>query len=1155
MRFHRLQIPAFGPFTNLDLAFPPRDHDLHVFYGKNEAGKSSLLRAIRDLLYGIPGQSADNFLHDYKNLRLAAEITNQTGARLSFQRRKGNKNTLLDESENPLPESALLPFLGNVERDFFSSMFGLGGRELRDGARQILEGHGDLGNALFSASLGGTPVQQVLAALEAESEQIFKGRAKTNVSIRPAVKRYQDLLKQSREATVAGDLWDTLCRNLDSKTEQKTELETEIAEGEIAISWITRCEDALPSVSRFNEELRLLGELPEMPDLASDFVARTMTARDEAREASRRVNERSSQITRDEARLEKCVTSPAVLAIEVELDGLHQDLGAYRTRKESLANLESKLAGIEPTLRSGMVSLEIEGEFEVLEKFRLGSAARLDLEAAAKAWIDAENRQAANFLKIEEMTAAINTHTSELQSLPEADLEPLRMALAVAAEASEAEKTLEATHASVKTLSRKVQEEHALVKGAPSDFKETSRLEIPTKATLRKFREQFDQMERDLEAATKAIRDEDSTIVKLQQDLTRLERRGELPTEGSLKQARDLRDHGWNLVVKSWLGDGTDEQLDPEQPLEKAFPQSIQAADQIADQLRFEADAVAQAEEKRMQIQASQNRITETRKAISQLQSAKDQCQESWHQEWAASGIKPRTPDEMEEWREHWMQFRDSLSAFHEAKEALHSKSKRIREAVEALMTAMGIAEGKPYSALVVAAKDSLQKSEKAMSRRELIAEQLGDLRDKLKGLKQEASMISAEIKTAKADWQTRSENVGLAPNTFAETGLLLLQERVKLLEKFDQWKECAGEATQLATWIAGYESQVRKRADLLGVSAETTEAQESTLWKMLSAAREAQTAHDQIISQLEDAKNHLIEAEQDQAKASTHLLELMSLAKITEVEELEPFLAALEKRDLIETRLASIRDTLGGLARGQKVEEFVRLVEAENPDDLAQRKARIQLSLEEKKSALQAVQNELNELRRQRDDLAKAGDAAADLRQQAESELATLRRDASQFLRLRLAAHFLRTQIEKFREQNQAPLLEKSGRVFRHLTEGAFVGLAPEFNDQDVPVLVGTKSGGVNVPIEGMSDGTRDQLYLALRLAALDRHLEEHEPMPLILDDLLITFDNDRTRAILPELADLSKRTQVFLFTHHEHLIDLCRETLGEGKFQLHSL
>ncbi len=102
---------------------------------------------------------------------------------------------------------------------------------------------------------------------------------------------------------------------------------------------------------------------------------------------------------------------------------------------------------------------------------------------------------------------------------------------------------------------------------------------------------------------------------------------------------------------------------------------------------------------------------------------------------------------------------------------------------------------------------------------------------------------------------------------------------------------------------------------------------------------------------------------------------------------------------------------------------------------------------------------------------------------------------------------------------------------------------------------MVGRRPDGSSVSIEGMSDGSRDQLYLALRLAALDRYLEEHEPMPLILDDLLITFDDERARSILPELADLGTRSQVFLFTHHEHLIELCRQTLGEAQFTLHRL
>jgi uncharacterized protein YhaN len=126
VRIQRLQVPAFGPFTHLDFQFPEQSCDLHVIYGANEAGKSSLLRAIRDLLFGIHGQSADNFLHPYPNLRIQGEIRNRAGDQLVFQRRKGNKNTLLKEDGTQLPDNALAPFIGSVDQPYFSAMFGLG---------------------------------------------------------------------------------------------------------------------------------------------------------------------------------------------------------------------------------------------------------------------------------------------------------------------------------------------------------------------------------------------------------------------------------------------------------------------------------------------------------------------------------------------------------------------------------------------------------------------------------------------------------------------------------------------------------------------------------------------------------------------------------------------------------------------------------------------------------------------------------------------------------------------------------------------------------------------------------------------------------------------------------------------------------------------
>jgi uncharacterized protein YhaN len=72
------------------------------------------------------------------------------------------------------------------------------------------------------------------------------------------------------------------------------------------------------------------------------------------------------------------------------------------------------------------------------------------------------------------------------------------------------------------------------------------------------------------------------------------------------------------------------------------------------------------------------------------------------------------------------------------------------------------------------------------------------------------------------------------------------------------------------------------------------------------------------------------------------------------------------------------------------------------------------------------------------------------------------------------------------------------------------------------------------------MSEGARDQLYLALRLATLERYLDHAEPLPFIVDDILVNFDDERSAATLKVLAELSRKTQVILFTHHAHLRDL---------------
>ena len=1155
MRFHRLSIPAFGPFTDFNLSFPNAGHDLHLFYGENEAGKSSLLRAIHDLLFGIDGRSTDNFLHEYKNLRLIGELENRAGQRLLFQRRKGSKSTLLNEVGEPIEDSALAPFLGSVDAAYFSTMFGLGRGELRDGAKELLRGEGEMGSALFSASLGGTPIQRVAGAIIEESEQLFKGRASANVSIRPAANRYKELLKQSRESMVAVDVWEQIETEIKRQQFERDRLDKEIAGFEMESDWVGRCEDALPSVGRYNEEMKLLRELPPLPDVGSDFVERARSARNGFGESTRKVEEHSTQIAQIRVKLGECATTPDVMAVANELDALHQELGAYRTRKEIRTNLQSKLAAIEPVLLSGMSSLGIQGDLESLERLRLTSADRLSLENAAKILSEVTSKREEADVNLDGLRSNIETHRRDLDLFPETDLEPLRAALDIAAGATEAHQTLEISRTAVENLLRKVRDEQSLVIGAPEERDTAARLPIPSSATIRKFRERLSKLEQEEKLARTNAREQEAKIIKLREELTRLERRGELPTKESLKEARERRNHGWRLVLQDWKGTGAMEQLDPLLSLEEAFPKSIEVADQIADRLHLEADSVAQAEEKRLQILACQTSIDSIKAQLDANQKLIRECQDAWVSEWSAAAIQPRSPDEMEEWREAWTRFRETLAKLLEAESAFQSKIRLIQSATDTLATVLKDSPAKSFAILFETARKQVQQGEESTGRRKQIIEQIGNSQREIERLTREAEKHSKLVDIAKTDWLAKSQEAGLPTDIPPQTGLSLVRERKELITKFDQWKEWSGEANQTTVALEAYGKRVSELATQLQVKEDSTEAREVALWKILSSARTAQTAYDQLSSQLTETKDRLRLAQQEETTSRQIIHELMSLASIQSMDELEPLLAGLEKRSEIQRRLDALRVMLGSLARGATVEEFIARTEAENVDELPLRKVRVETRKAETSKEIESIRNALFELRRKRDELAKAGDAAADYRQQAESVAATLKLDASRFIRLRLATHFLKEQIEQFRKENQGPLLEKSGKVFNEMTRGRFDGLAAEFNNQDIPVLMGRRRNGTNVPVDGMSEGTRDQLYLSLRLAALDRHLENHEPMPLILDDLLMTFDNPRAGAILSQLAVLSKRTQVFLFTHHEHLVELCRQSLGEGNYYLHSL
>lgn len=206
-------------------------------------------------------------------------------------------------------------------------------------------------------------------------------------------------------------------------------------------------------------------------------------------------------------------------------------------------------------------------------------------------------------------------------------------------------------------------------------------------------------------------------------------------------------------------------------------------------------------------------------------------------------------------------------------------------------------------------------------------------------------------------------------------------------------------------------------------------------------------------------------------------------------------------------------------------------------------------------------------DLRAQRDLAASADDVAA-LRRQEAALLESARQMALEWSRNALARHLIDTARRRFERERQPHVIREAAAIFRAITGGRWQSIAASLED-GVPRAV--PADGEPVPHEHLSRGTREQLYLALRLGYVRTHALHAEPLPLIMDDILVNFDPERAARTAAALADLcgrpadatghadagipdnpgstgsasgAKPHQILFFTCHPHTVDMLRES-----------
>ena len=1151
MRFDQWHLPAFGPFTDFRLDFPVGEADLQILYGPNEAGKTSLLRAVRQLLFGIEARTEDNFLHEYKRLRVGATLTNQAGVTQAFYRRKSQQHSLLDGAEQPLPDHGLEPFLGAVNAGYFTNMFGLTAAQLREGAQALLQGEGDLGKALFSASLGGTPVQKTIASLQADADKIFKPRARVGSSLGPAIERYAALKKSLAAQELKPQTWAALEADLQAARQRRDELQSALGLARTQIEWLRRAQDALPAIRQWHEVTSRLQALAGLPDVSETFVADARTAQQQAlsTETERLRLEQEIAALREQA--SRITPSPEVLQRAASIDELAGQATVVQEKKLTQTQLQLAVATAEHTLRQRLQDLGLSQNFAACESLRLTTAQRFASETAAQALVDAERETQRLQLALETAGQTVARVRLKLEALPQKDLSALRLALSAAQPASAAAAALPLSQANLAKIQRSLTQTLRHLPGAPAETSAVRSLPVPGKQTIQGHEKLLAILRQRLETLALEHRDCAEKHQAAQMALAKMERRGTLPNLSGLTRARAQREEHWAELA----GKLAAAQFPDPRHL-AAFPNLVHAADDLADRLREEATAVAEAEQWREQCASLQEKLTHLEQAMQAESTALDEAQKAWKAAWEPCGLNPQSPEEMLEWRSTWEKFLEQAEEL-TAETARSDDTVAIITTTSAQLRAMlGTTPETGFPALVEQLQQQISDADQAAGERRTLSAELAQATEHADALHHGLARQEQTLLTCQSQWREVVKSLALGSQTTPQLGQRLFAGRQETLTLYDAWKKDHAQLAGLQTSLDEHARAVAQLASALQVQEPTPETQLAALVAAGKSAREASVLLNDLETRCQErllaAQSAKIHADQ----AAESLREIHQLACVQDRANLEEVLAACERRQQLRQQQETLRQALHGAARGEALEDFIPRVQAEAPATLASRLEAAATALSHSESDLQAAEATVLELHRQKTQIEKSDGAAADERQQLAIQAATIQVEAARYARLSLALSLLKGQVETFRKQHQGPMLERASRIFSNLTNQAFLGLRSEWQaDDQPPILVGEKPGDQLIPPQGMSEGTQDQLYLSLRLAALELYLEQHEPMPLILDDLLSTYDDSRAAALLRQLARTARRSQVIVFTHHQHLRQLCEETLGAGQFHWHPL
>ncbi|MDB5825079.1 MAG: hypothetical protein JWR21_3783 [Herminiimonas sp.] len=1146
MRLQSLDLIRYGKFTGEKLQFQRAEQDFHFVIGPNEAGKSTIRSAIADLLFGIPARSTLNFLHQLSELRLGAVLQHDSGL-LAFQRAKANKNTLRDHVDGALPDSVLQDILGAADRAFFEQMYALDHQALIKGGNDILDARSGLGQILFQSAAGIDSLGRIHKSLAEEAEQIWTPRRAAGRKYYAAADVYEEASRQLKDATVRPQAWSKAAQELEEaelklsgEKDQHTKLEVQRSR----LERIRRTGPYLAAMKEAQEQLDALGDAVDLPEDASTKLT---SAQEQIARAEPALSFCQTEVDRLQVALSNTAVNEKVINAAKEILELEESRSRFSAHHGDLVRRQQEVE----TLLADAVKLATQlgwaGNEAAVREALPGTLelARIATLVKDKGVLDATTDSATR--EAERKRAELARQQAELAAITTVEVSSglapaLQDAQAYRQSASKLRALGDAINAATTELNVRLQ----ALGPWKRDIAELRAMAVPASDTVAQQRTERQDLVLELRKARDSVEHAKTAVARSELQIAQCKESRHLVTAVEVSSARAARDSAW-LELKTGriaLEAGA-----------SAVDQGIRESDQLADS---HLGSVSQATEllsyqqqlarEMLDLAKAENTAAERAAMLAKLDAA-------WADKIAALRLGDMALDDLPAWlgrREFTVAAAAKLDQSQAELDHEQGSADATFDALREELRRSGVTVPDNVSALnlLALATDHVAAAQRFAAQREALSGQVEKGRAALADLQLKAD----ESRAALDAWRNRWDQALSAVR----------------LERFSDSVETVERAVGLVVEIQGKLAEAENirekrinamRADLDGFARDAqalaaqlepamVELDPAAIARLLAARLQTEQAAKKEASRLaldlSKAKKLVREAEETLLAARQRLAPLFELAGCNQITLLAPMIERSDQKRDHRIAVAKAKSELLAGGDGLPLPAIEAEVEAEDvsvvPALLERLKEDVRASIES-----QAELNRNCDAARRALDAIAGGEDAATAEAKRQEALSAMAEACERYIKVAAAGKLLKWAIDRYRDRKHGPLLTRAGEIFSGLTLGGFSRLTVDYDTQPVS-LIAIRGTSQPVGIAAMSEGTRDQLFLALRLAALELQLGQAKPMPFIADDLFVNFDDERTKAGLRALGELSRKTQVIFLSHHDHMLPMVKEVFGAG-------